>query len=133
MMWLLLVLYSLLIVVLFLQWTNYRQMQLQIDNLQVSVDTFVHQTIEQQVTLGRMIQVATTSVEDVHKAFSDVSFDILESIPQTQEVSKHMRRVHDQSARGVYGTIHSVSKGLGLLRNEINSVRKQRESKNTDK
>ena len=63
----------------------------------------------------------------MHKAFSDVSFDILESIPRTQEVGKRMRRVHDQSANGVYGTMRSVGKGLGLIRNEISSIRKQRD------
>lgn len=127
MLWLLLGLSCVLILILFLQWVNYRQVQLQLDDFQASVDAFVHQTIEQQVTLEHMMQAATTSVEDVHKAFSDVSFDILESIPQTQEVGKRMRRVHDQSASGVYGTMRSVGKGLGLIRNEISSIRKQRE------
>ena len=133
MLWLLLALSVVLVVILFLQWINYRQVQLQLDDFQASVDAFVHQAIEQQVTLEHMMQAATTSVEDVHKAFSDVSFDILESIPQTQEVGKRMRRVHDQSANGVYGTMRSVGKGLGLIRNEISSARKQRGNKNTDK
>lgn len=133
MMLLLLALSVVLMVILFLQWINYRQVQLQLDDFQASVDAFVHQTIEQQVTLEHMMQAATTSVEDVHKAFSDVSFDILESIPRTQEVGKRMRRVHDQSANGVYGTMRSVGKGLGLLRNEISSIRKQRDGiVNTD-
>ncbi len=127
MLWLLLGLSCVLILILFLQWVNYRQVQLQLDDFQASVDAFVHQTIEQQVTLEHMMQAATTSVEDVHKAFSDVSFDILESIPQTQEVGKRMRKVHDQSASGVYGTMRSVGKGLGVIRNEISSIRKQRE------
>ena len=126
-LWLLLALSIVLVVILFLQWINYRQVQLQLDDFQASVDAFVHQTIEQQVTLEHMMQAATTSVEDVHKAFSDVSFDILESIPRTQEVGKRMRRVHDQSANGVYGTMRSVGKGLGLIRNEISSIRKQRD------
>ena len=135
MLWLLLVLSIVLIVILFLQWINYRQVQLQLDDFQASVDAFVHQTIEQQITLEHMMQAATTSVEDVHKAFSDVSFDILESIPQTQEVGKRMRRVHDQSASGVYGTMRSVGKGLGVIRNEISSIRKQRDgqAKSDDK
>jgi|GEM_PF-5641447 len=135
MLWLLLVLSVVLIVILFLQWINYRQVQLQLDDFQASVDAFVHQTIEQQITLEHMMQAATTSVEDVHKAFSDVSFDILESIPQTQEVGKRMRRVHDQSASGVYGTMRSVGKGLGVIRNEISSIRKQRDvqAKSDDK
>lgn len=128
MLWALLILSLVLIVILFLQWINYRQVQLQLDDFQASVDAFVHQTIEQQVTLEHMLHAATTSVEDVHKAFSDVSFDILDSMPRTQEVSKHMRRVHDQSASGVYGTMRSVGKGLGLIRNEISSIRKQRDA-----
>ena len=128
MLLLLILLSCVLLLVLFMQWVNYRQVQLQLDDFQASVDAFVHQTIEQQVTLEHMLHAATTSVEDVHKAFSDVSFDILDSMPRTQEVSKHMRRVHDQSASGVYGTVRSVGKGLGLIRNEISSIRKQRDA-----
>lgn len=129
---LLVILSLVLVLILFLQWINYRQVQLQLDDFQDSVDAFVHQTIEQQVTLEHMMEAATTSVEDVHKAFTDVSFDILESIPQTQEVGKRMRKLHDQSASGVYGTMRSVGKGLGVIRNEISSMRKQRQQDNDE-
>ncbi len=125
-LWLLLLLSVALLVVLALQWINYRQVQLQLDDFQDSVDGFVREAIEQQVTLEQMMQAATTSVEDVHRAFSDVSFDILESIPRTQAVGKRMRQLHNQSASGVYGTVRSVGKGLGVLRSEFGSKRKQR-------
>lgn len=127
MLWILLILSMVLLAILVLQWINYRLVQLQLDDFQASVDAFVCQTIEQQVTLEHMMHAATTSVEDVHKALSDVSFGILDSMPRTQEASKHMRRMHDQSASGVYSTVRSVGKGMGLLRNEISSRRKQRE------
>lgn len=124
-LWLLLASSVVLIAVLFMQWINYRLVQLQLDDFQASVDAFAHQVIQQQVTLEHMMHAATTSVEDVHRALSDVSFDILDSMPRTQEVSKRMRRVHDQSANGMYGSMRSVGKGLGFIRNEISAIRKQ--------
>lgn len=127
MIWLMVALSAVLLLLVFLQWVNYRQIQLQLDDFQLAVDDFVHKTIKQQVTLEHMMEAATTSVEDVHKAFTDVSFDILESIPQTQEVGKHMRRLHDQSASGVYGTMRSVGKGISVLRQEMRTLRKQKE------
>ena len=118
---------SCLLVVLAVAWVNYRQIQLRLSEFEVSVEAFVHQTIEQQITLEHMLEATTTSVEDVHKAFSDVSFDILEAIPQTREAGKRMRHLHDKSADGVYGSMRSVGKGLGLIRNEFSSRRKNRE------
>jgi hypothetical protein len=60
--------------------------------------------------LAAVLDVGTSSVRDVHRAISDVPFDILGSFSATRDSSEAVREVHDRTADGVYDAITAVNK-----------------------
>lgn len=106
-------------------WLAYRQLQGRLEDFEASVDAFVVNSVEQQVTLENLLNVTATSVEDMHRVLTDVSFDVLEAIPSTREAGKRMREVHDVYARGMYSSVRAVGKGLGILKTELSTRRRQ--------
>ncbi|MGI5125778.1 hypothetical protein ACQEVB_03070 [Pseudonocardia sp. CA-107938] len=60
--------------------------------------------------LAAVLDVGTTGVRDVHRAISDIPFDILGSFGATRESSERVREVHDRTADGVYDAISAVNK-----------------------
>ena len=93
-----------------------RQLAQSMDELDQGLKGLSKSIAQEQVRIEQMLEVTTTSVEDMHRAISDVSFDILEAIPRTREAGKRMRNVHDTYAGNLYGGVRVLSKGLGVLR-----------------
>jgi hypothetical protein len=60
--------------------------------------------------LAAVLDVGTSGVRDVHRAISDVPFDILGSFGATRESAERVREVHDRTADGVYDAITAVNK-----------------------
>lgn len=60
--------------------------------------------------LAAVLDVGTSGVRDVHRAISDIPFDILGSIGATRESAERVRDVHDRTADGVYDAINAVNK-----------------------
>jgi hypothetical protein len=59
--------------------------------------------------LAVVLDVGTSSVRDVHRAISDIPFDILGSIDATRDSSERVREVHDRTTDGVYDAIAAVN------------------------
>jgi hypothetical protein len=67
--------------------------------------------------LAAVLDVGTSGVRDVHRAISDVPFDILGSFSATRDPAERVREVHDLAADGVYGAISAVNRAAtGVLR-----------------
>jgi len=60
--------------------------------------------------LAAVLDVCTSGVRDVHRAISDVPFDVLGSFSATRGSSELVREVHDRTADGVYDAISAVGK-----------------------
>lgn len=60
--------------------------------------------------LAEVLDARTSSVRDVHRAISDVPFDILGSFDATRDSSERVREVHDRTTDGVYDAITAVNK-----------------------
>ncbi|MGM0564604.1 MAG: hypothetical protein ACQES2_09770 [Pseudomonadota bacterium] len=93
-----------------------RQLEQATDELEEGLSALSRSVAQEQVRIERMLEVTTTSVEDMHRAVTDVSFDILEAIPKTREAGRRIRAVHDTYATNLYGSVRVLGKGLGLLR-----------------
>lgn len=105
-----------------------RIMSLCLDELELSIEGFVVTLVKQQITMNEIVDSATTQVEDVHKALTGVSFELLESNSKTREAGKKMREAHDIAADNIYTTIRTLNKGVKLIKTEIDSKVKKRVS-----
>lgn len=84
------------------------------------------ETIFKQVELKEKLKLAeevvdkgSSTVENVHKAISGITFDVLKNIPITKSTAKIVSDIHDTTSKGVYNTIRSINKQIGKMANDM--------------
>lgn len=63
--------------------------------------------------LEELLGAGTSGVRDVHRAISDIPFDLLDTLPATRVASGRVRDVHDRTTDGVYDALSVVNKAAG--------------------
>jgi hypothetical protein len=53
------------------------------------------------------------SLEKVHRMISDTSFDLIESVAPVEKSTQVLRKVHNATAREVYGSLRKINRWVG--------------------
>lgn len=59
------------------------------------------------------VEAGTSGVREVHRAISDIPFDVLDAIPTTRAAAQAVRQAHDGVTDGVYDAISEANRVAG--------------------
>lgn len=59
------------------------------------------------------VEAGASGVREVHRAISDIPFDVLDSIPTTRAAAQIVRQAHDGVTDGVYDAISEANRVAG--------------------
>ena len=69
--------------------------------------------------IGKTVESGATSAEAIHKAISDISFDVLGSISATRGASKVVKDIHNMTTDTIYSSVKTISKQLFEIADEV--------------